>query len=159
MPRTKKPAGQAVDRRNGRRSELAAGPARLEYFPCPLSRPSRAAADAWELVWADPVHEAWTPADGLILDRWMRHWDREARAARRADRHPTVEGGNGQLTEHPSYQTATRATATIEKCEQLLGLGALNRVKLGLSIAQERKSLLDLNAELAGGAGDDDDPR
>lgn len=85
--------------------------------------------------------------------------DRAARCFRRADRKPVVLGGNGQVTEHPSYATGAAAIRTAEKCEQLLGLGALNREKLGFTIASARKSLEDLNKALDDDDADDYDPR
>src|SRR5580704_835890 len=140
MPRTKKAAGTAVDTRNGRRTELEGG-ARLEYFPCPMRRPLVETVQVWELVWQDPVHEVWTPADGPILVRWIEHRDRAVRAARRADRKPVVHGAYEQLTEHPSYVTSNRAVAIVERCEQVLGLGALNRIKLGVEIGHRQLQL------------------
>lgn len=161
MPRTKKPAGQAVDRRNGRRAELTlADGGQLERFELPPRRPAWTVEtrQAWDGAWLDPVHAAWTAGDRPILLRWADSIDRAARALRRADRKPVVVGGNGQITEHPSYGTAKAALATAERCEQQLGMGALNRAKLGFTITEARKSLEDLNAALAGD-DDDDDPR
>jgi hypothetical protein len=131
---------------------------RLERFDCPLQRPSAEALSTWEMAWADPVHEAWTPADGPILVRYIEHWERAAKSARRADRRPVVPGSTGQPSEHPSYATMGRSIAVVEKCEQLLGLGALNREKLGLTISDRQRSLAELNAALEEGQ-DDDDPR
>ena len=151
MPRTKKPAGQAVDQRNGRRAELVLGDGgQLERFELPSRRPAWLAAsrDAWERAWADPIHQAWTAADGTILLEWIDALDRAMRSNRRGDRKPVVIGGNGQVTEHPSYGTATRSAALADKRAQTLGLGALNREKLGFTIATARKSLDDLNREL-----------
>lgn len=151
MPRTKKPAGQAVDQRNGRRAELAlTGAGQLERFDLPPRRPAWLAESraAWEGAWADPISQAWTTGDRPILLRWIDAVDRAARSLHRADRKPVVLGGNMQVTEHPSYGTAARSIATAEKCEQQLGFGALNREKLGFTIATARKSLADLNREL-----------
>src|SRR5690348_15745839 len=130
MPRTKKPAGQAVDSRNGRRAELVLPEGgQLERFELPSRRPAWLAAsrEAWDLAWGDPVHQAWTSADGPILLEWIDALDRAMRCSRRADRKPVVLGGNMQVTEHPSYGTATRSAALAEKRARILGLGALNR--------------------------------
>lgn len=159
MPRTAKPAGQAVDRRNGRRAELALPEGgRLERFELPPRRPAWLAESRaiWEGAWADPVCQAWTVGDRPLLLRWIDAVDRAARALRRGDRKPVVVGGNGQITEHPSYGTAKAQLATAERCEAQLGFGALNRAKLGLTITQAQKSLDDLNSALLEGGGDDD---
>ena len=161
MPRTKKPAGQAADSRNGRRAELAIpGGGQLARFDLPPKRPAWApeTVEAWEGAWLDPVSQAWSAGDRPILLRWADSIDRAWRALRRADRKPVVLGGNMQQTEHPSYQTAKSAIATAERCEQQLGFGALNREKLGFTIAAARKSLEELNRELDGG-DDGYDPR
>lgn len=150
MPRTKKAAGSAVDPRNGRRVELAvAGNGQLVRFDLPPKRPAWTpeTCEAWNGAWSDPIAQAWTPADRPILLRWADSIDRASRALRRADRKPVVVGGNGQITEHPSYGTAKAALSTAERCEQQLGFGALNREKLGFTIAAARKSLDDLNRE------------
>jgi hypothetical protein len=114
---------------------------------------------AWDGAWSDPIAQAWTAADRPILLRWIDAIDRATRCLRRADRKPIVLGGNMQVTEHPSYATAAKAIAIAERCEQQLGFGALNREKLGFTIASARKSLGDLNRELAGGDDARDDPR
>jgi hypothetical protein len=162
MPRTKKPAGQAVDSRNGRRAELMlTGTGQLQRFDLPSRRPAWLAESraAWEGAWADPISQAWTAADRPILLRWIDAVDRAMRSLKRGDRKPVVVGGNGQITEHPSYGTAARSIATAEKCEAQLGFGALNRERLGFTIATARKSLEELNRELDEGLGDEDDPR
>jgi hypothetical protein len=133
--------------------------ARLERFPCPLARASEATLVVWELAWADPVSEMWTPADGPILVRWIEHFERAAKSARRADRRPVVLGSMGQPAEHPSYQTMGRSVSVLERCEQLLGFGALNRAKLGYSLSEAKRSLLDLNAAFAEEVADEPDPR
>lgn len=159
MPKTKKPAGTAVNPRNGRRLELAVTDAgRLERFELPPRRPpwSLETLDAWDGAWADPVCEAWTAGDRPILLRWADAIDRASRALRRGDRKPVVVGGNGQITEHPSYGTAKAERSTIEKCEQQLGFGALNRNRLGLTITSARQSLEDLNRSFVDGTNEPD---
>lgn len=161
MPRTKKPAGTVADRRNGRREIEVSGEGQLQRFDLPKRRPpwSVESLMAWEGAWADPICQAWTAADRPILLRWIDHLDRATRALRRADRKPVVLGSVGQVVEHPSYQTASRSIAVAEKCEAQLGFGALNREKLGFTIAAARKSLEDLNREFGGGDEDEPDPR
>jgi hypothetical protein len=162
VPRTKKAPGQAVDQRNGRRAELVIGGAgQLERFELPPRRPAWLAESraAWEGAWADPIHQAWTAGDRPLLLRWIDSVDRAMRCVRRADRRPVVLGGNAQVTEHPSYGTAARSVAVAEKCEQQLGFGALNRERLGFTIATARKSLAELNASADEEAQDEPDPR
>lgn len=161
MPRTKKAAGTAVDPRNGRRADLEVPAGGLEHFDLPAKRPAwtRETREAWEGAWADGVAAMWTPGDRPILLRWADAIDRAARALRRADRKPIVIGGNAQVTEHPSYQTAKSAIITAERCEAQLGFGALNRNRLGLTMAAAQKSLLDLNESFLQEDADEPDPR
>jgi hypothetical protein len=161
MPRTKKAPGTAVDPRNGRRAELKVPAGALERFELPPRRPAwtQETREAWEGAWADGVSTQWTPGDRPILLRWADSIDRAARALRRADRRPVVIGGNAQLTEHPSYVTAKSALATAERCEAQLGFGALNRNRLGLTMAAAQKSLLELNEAFLQEGEDEPDPR
>lgn len=159
MPRTKKPAGTAVDKRNGRQGVLTGEGTGLSWFDLPPRRPawSPETRAALEALRRDPVTQVITEVDGPVILRWCDSIDRAARALRRADRKPVVLGGNGQATEHPSYITARSAIMTAEKCEVQLGIGAKNRAMLGLTVGQAQKSLAELNAALMGGGEEDAD--
>lgn len=166
MPRTKKAAGTAVDRRNGRRAELAEQmQASVAYFALPKRTPAwrPETLTAWELFWADPVATALTEVDQVVLLRWAHHLDRAVRLTAQADRNPVAKGSMGQPVENPKYGTASRAMAVVEKCEAQLGIGALNRARLGIAIIGEKAALDDLNRRyLPGNSEDgdeDDDPR
>jgi len=151
-----------VNPRNGRKDELEVAGGGLERFELPPHRPpwTREALAAWDGLRNDPVWRLFTTADRPILLRWVDAIDRAGRAFRRADRNPVVIGGNAQVTEHPSYTTAAKAIAIAERCEQQMGVGSLNKFRLGLTVNQAKKSLLELNEAFAGGAqDDDDDPR
>ena len=160
VPRTKKPPGQAVDRRNGRRVVMDGDPpGGLEWFVLPPRRPawSEPVLAALEALRNDEVATLLSPVDAPVVLRWLDCMERAAICLRRADREPTVYGGNGQLTEHPSYGTAKAALAEAARCEQQLGVGALNRNKLGVMFAAAVKSLEDLNRGYTE-ADDDDEP-
>lgn len=169
MPRTAKPAGTAVDRRNGRRTEVAASS--LAKFSLP-KRPLAADPEtgvirgepwrpetrkAWTALWADPVATALTPVDRPVLLRWADAVDRAARSLELADADPIATGSMGQEVESPYYGIADKAVRVAERCEAQLGVGALNRARLGIAILTERASLADLNASIMNSGGDDDD--
>ena len=169
MPRTKKVAGTAVDRRNGRRAEI--GSASLAKFSLP-KRPAAAGGTpqlwrletrkAWTALWADPVAQALTPVDRPVILRWAAALDRAAWALELADANPVSKGSMGQEVESPYYGIADKALRVAKDCEAQLGVGALHRARLGMAIADARQSLEDLNARFAGGGDDerdDDDPR
>lgn len=149
MPRTKKPPGQAVDRRNGRRAELEGAP--LQRFALPRRDPSwlLETKRAWAALWDDPVVQALSPVDRPVLLRWADALDRAVRSLRLADADPVATGSMGQPVENPLYGVADKAVRVAQACEAQLGVGALNRARLGLTITTARKSLEDLNREFA----------
>jgi len=162
MPRTKKPAAMAVDKRNGRRLELtAAAPMRKFGLPKREGRPwAPETRKSWNLLWQDPVCALWSAADRQVLLRWADAVDRYWWALRVADEDPLSLGSQRQEIESPLYGVADKAVRVIERCEVQLGVGAKNRASLGVESAAAVKSLADLNATITGGGDDDDyDPR
>jgi hypothetical protein len=159
VPRTKKAAGQAVDRRNGRHAEMAATVVRK--FALPRREPAwlPETKRAWTALWDDPVAGALTPVDRPVLLRWADALDRAARNLVAGDAAPISKGSMGQEVQSPHYQIAGDALRVAEHCEAQLGVGALNRARLGIAILQERSSLAELNARVMDGGSDDDDPR
>lgn len=162
MPRTKKAPGTAVDRRNGRHAELATGPTGVAYFDLPLTRDWRPdTRQAWVAFWSDPVASALTEVDRTVLLRWADNLDRVALLTETADKEPVCRGSMGQPVENPLYGSASRAMGVVEKCEAQLGIGALNRARLGIAIVTNKVALDDLNRKYAQPkeVADDDDPR
>ncbi|HEX6969433.1 MAG TPA: P27 family phage terminase small subunit [Micromonosporaceae bacterium] len=151
MPRTKKPAGTTVDKRNGRRAELSvvAG-GRFD----PPEGLSPAAVALWEAYWSDAVAQVQTSVDRGVLIRWITEYDRYMRMTAEADLQPLVAGSTGQLVENPLYKIAYRALDAAEKCERQLGMGPLHRSNLGIAVIAEQKSLQEMNARYGGGDGD-----
>lgn len=161
MPRTKKPAGQAVDRRNGRRTELAAAEQMRRF-----GLPKRADGEpwlpetrkAWAAVWKDPVSSLLSVADRPVLLRWAGALHRAEHAYELADAEPMVTGSQGQEVANPLYGVGDAQIVIAQRCEAQLGVGALHRARLGIVFAHGQKSLAELNAALTGGAGDEPDP-
>lgn len=153
MPRTKKPAGTAVDRRNGRRAELMAVQGGRLDAPEGLSDE---ACVLWDAYWQDAASTAQTPADRGVLLRWITEYDRYLRLIAEADQSPLVRGSQGQMVAHPLYKIADRALAAAERAEKQLGVGALNRSSLGIAVIAEQKSLADMNSRYGGGHADGD---
>lgn len=155
MPRTKSPAGTAVDRRNGRRADLV--PVAGARFDVPAGL-CDAANEAWSAYWDDTVATVMTPVDRAVLVRWIREMDRYLRLSAEADLEPSVRGSQGQPVENPLYGTAYKALAAVQACEKQMGMGALNRSALGIAVITERKSLQDMNAKYGGADGDSNRP-
>jgi hypothetical protein len=156
MPRTKKPAGTAVNPRNGRQFELessAAGAApeidRSQFEPVALAM--------WDAYWADPASSTQTPADIMVALNWVESYNdyRQHKAA--ADREPLVEGSMGQIVANPLYAVANQALQAAERAAKQMGIGAKNRADLGVTIVQGKVALDDLNARYLTPEGDCDD--
>jgi hypothetical protein len=65
----------------------------------------------------------------------------------------------GQEVESPHFRIAAQAMSVVVECERQIGIGALNRARLGLALLQERSSLADLAARFEGGVSAEPDPR
>lgn len=161
VPRTKKPAGTAVDRRNGRRTELAAAE-QLRRFGLPKradGQPWRLETrKAWAAMWKDPVSSLLSVADRPVLLRWAAALHRAEVAYEQADTTPLVTGSQGQEVGNPLYAVGDAQVKIAQQCEAQIGIGALHRARLGLEFTAAQKSLADLNAALEGG-DDEPDPR
>jgi P27 family predicted phage terminase small subunit len=153
MPRTKRPAGTTVDRRNGRRNDLrvVAG-GRL----APPDGLTSEALVLWSAYWDDPVSGVQTGVDRGLLNRWIREYDRYLRTVDEADGHPIVTGSKGQQVENPLYRVAYRALDAAERCERQLGIGPLWRSNLGIAVLTQQRSLADMNTRYGGANVTDD---
>ena len=167
MPRSKKPPGTAVDKRNGRRLELSAAPGVLAtpdidrdaFLPETLTQ--------WDAYWTDPVAASQTPADLMMVMTWLENYDDYRRKKAEADKKPLVKGSMGQMVANPLYAVADRSLAVALACARQLGIGAKNRADLGLAIVAEAQTLASVNERYRDRAtrpvspqgGDDDDPR
>jgi P27 family predicted phage terminase small subunit len=162
VPRHKKPAGAAVDKRNGRQVELqrVAG----ERFDPPDGLCGQA-LEQWERYWDDPVSQVHTKADQDLLRRWIANVDRYWRLIREADEQPLTRNSQGQVA-NPLYAVALKVEASVKADEAQLGIGPKNRAALGIAVVAEQRSLADMNARYSGGANggtdraeDEEDPR
>jgi hypothetical protein len=160
VPRSKKPPGEAADPRNGQQLVLAAGeplakfglPKRADKKPYDL-RTRR----MWAAYWADErLSSVALAADRELLIRWAQAADDAIKAHALAWDAPISKGSMGQEVPSPYFAIAGQALAEVEKCERQLGIGALNRSRLGYAVVAEKRSLLDLAAAYPGrdGGGD-----
>ena len=107
----------------------------------------------WAALWDDErLAAALSPVDRELLIRWAQAVDDGIKAAAAAWADPIAKGSMGQAVESPYFGIASKAKAEAERCEAQIGIGALNRARLGIAILAEAKSLMDLSA-----AFDDDD--
>lgn len=164
MPRAKKVAGTAADRRNGQRATLGMVPGlKVERFDPPDGL-SEVALAAWEAFWADRQALLLTPSSRVVLLRWVDALDRYFRATSEADKEPIVTGSHDGTVMNPLYRVAEQARSAMETCEKQLGIGGLNAASLGIAAITEARSLREMNARYGGADGNRDstqaeDPR
>lgn len=156
MPRTKKPAGTTVDRRNGRRLEEL-GPTLEPRLPRPRHTFEPTTLDAWDGFWTQDVAATVTEADWAIVWAWIEALDDAAKKRLTADLEPLVTGSMGQLVANPLYQVAASREAVALQCARQLGIGPRNRMDLGLALYNGQKARAEAAAAAADAEGDEDD--
>ena len=150
------PPTPAADRQRRNKRDLGTVTEALpDRVPPPPGRLSAAATRAWAAYWGDVIAGVVRPGDRPLIERWISNVDRYTRFMRLADREPVVVGSTGQPRPNPLYDLALKIEASIKADEQQLGIGPLNRLRLGVQLAEGAKSLADLTAE-ADEEGDDD---
>jgi len=162
MPRAKKPAGTAIDQRNGERAAPAAVP--LGRFTLPrrsdgLDYDLRTRR-MWKALFDDaPLSSVLSPVDRELVIRWAQAVDDHLKALASARETPISKGSMGQEVASPYFAIAAQAMSVVVECERQIGIGALNRARLGIAILAERASLADLASRFDGGGTDEPDPR
>jgi hypothetical protein len=114
------------------------------------------AQEAWRSYWSNTVSGVMRPEDTTVSLRWVTNLDRYHRLISEADREPVSVGSTGQPKCNVLYDLCMKLEASIRADEQQLGIGPLNRLKLGAQLAESAKTLAEINTESAGGG---EDPR
>src|SRR5258708_5654000 len=147
MPRAKKPPGTAVDPRNGQQ-EMALPAVPLGRFALPrrsdgLDYELRTRR-VWKALWDDRrLSATLSPVDRELVIRWAESVDDWLKALKSAWESPISTGSTGQDVASPYFAIAAQAMAVAVECERQIGIGALNRTKLGYAMLAEHSSLLD----------------
>jgi hypothetical protein len=164
MPRAKKLAGTAVDPRNGERAAAARPAVALARFSLPR-RPDGLDYDLrikrmWKALFDDEqLSSILAPVDREIVTRWALAEDDAIKAHALAWANPISQGSMKQDIKSPYWEIRAQAVAEAERLGAQIGIGPLNRSKLGLALISERASLADLAAKYQPPGGDDADPR
>src|SRR5580704_11860370 len=154
MPRAKKPAGTAIDSRNGERASLPV--VALSRFTLPrrsdgLDYDLRTRR-MWKALFDDQaLSSVLSPVDRELVIRWAQAVDDHLKALTSAREQPISKGSMGQEVASPHFAIAQQAMGVIVECERQIGIGALNRARLGIAILAERASLADLASRFDGG--------
>ena len=112
----------------------------------------------WKALFDDgPLSSVLSPVDRELVIRWAQSVDDWIKALELARANPISTGSMGQEVESPHFKIAAQAMGVVEKCEAQIGIGALNRARLGIALLAEQKGLADLAAGFDGGT--EPDPR
>jgi P27 family predicted phage terminase small subunit len=159
MPRTKKPAGQAADSRNGTHLELVA--VEREDMPCvPTGLKRQTSRDLWRSYWTDVVSGLVHESEAMIVERWVSNVDRYTVLMSIAEETPFETGSQGQTVKHPAWTVALALESSIRADEAQLGYGPKNRAALGIAVVQQQASLAEMNQRYGGPSTEEQpDPR
>lgn len=165
MPKMPKPAGTAVNSRNGAQVQVA-GAVSLKRFALPrrsdgLDYDLRTRR-MWKALFDDEALAAvLSPVDRELVVRWAQAVDDNLKALASARADPISRGSMGQEVASPFFAIAAQAMGVVVECERQIGVGALNRARLGIAILAERAGLADLAARFPGDGGGfgESDPR
>jgi hypothetical protein len=147
-----KPPGQRINRVTKSIGALSA-PGTPPPMPRGLHEQARA---AWRAYFSDTASGVVRGCDATIALRWVRNLSRYYTLIEAADAEPVTAGPNGPRA-NPLYDTALKIETSIENCEKQLMIGALNRLRGGVRLAEDVKSLQELSAEVDDDA--EEDPR
>jgi P27 family predicted phage terminase small subunit len=112
-------------------------------LPRGLSAPGKA---CWRRTWRSAATWLVPELDGVVVERYCRAHDELAVLRARIEQVGRVAVGSmGQPVTHPVVEQAHRVEMLLLKYEAVLGIGAANRARLGLAVAQaaREKSKLD----------------
>lgn len=111
--------------------------------PMPAGRWLKATRETWEFLFQSDIADIIQPLDGALLKHWITCIDERDRAmaAFRAERY--VAGSRGQTRLSPAWKLAQDLSTEIRMTEQQLGIGGLNRFRLGITMGQAAAVLND----------------
>jgi hypothetical protein len=139
-PELRQRANKPVTRPVGALSN-AGNPPRMPRGLC------KSAQIAWVAYWNDVISGVTRESDTSLVLRWIKDVDRYHRLIAEADHAPMVTGSTGQQVVNPIYTFTLKLRAAIERDEAQLGVGPLNRMRLGAVFTETQKTLADLKRE------------
>ena len=115
----------------------------------PAGRPLAATRELWERFWRSPIAQAVNiESDRPRLERWITYNDEWYRAMRGLRKERLVVGSTGQIVMSPLAAYVVKLERQIAAVEEKFGLTPLDRMRLGISFGDARRSLADLNEGL-----------
>lgn len=116
------------------------------------------AKSLWKSYWASPVAAAIEiSADGYLVERWIRLVDELETVYPEFQDERVVTGSMGQLTLNPLGKYISDLQGQIARLEAQLGMGPLNRMRLGVAVGESKLTADKLNERLDRRRRDDQD--
>lgn len=149
MPRSKKPAGQAIDSRNGRQVELTS--TNRDKAPAvPRGLKFQSSKQLWQTYWSDVISGLVHPSETMIVERWIRNTDRYRTLTASVDENSIyiTKDESGDVVDtlvNPAFSMALKLEASIRADEAQIGYGPKNRAALGIAVVQQQMSLAEMN--------------
>lgn len=150
-----KPRAALQNRQTGRRTagtilEITSRDTPAPPMPrAPGGKWLKATRDLWSEFWASPIAGAVDrQSDAPRLFRWLVLWDEWGRALRSFRKHRLATGSTGQVVINPLGKYLLELERQLERTEERFGLSPLDRMRLGITFGEARRSLADLNEEL-----------
>lgn len=113
--------------------------------------------EQWESFWGSPVARLVDRSSDMpALERLFELYDDCTRFRASIRANPMVDGSKGQLVRNPFVKDLKDTQAEVRQLEDRFGLSPRARLALNLTLGGVAKTLADLNADFAGGDGDDD---
>lgn len=141
MPTSRKP--DALRQRGNRTPSLRLGGQNIERMipPMPSGSWLKATRETWEFLFQSELADIIQPLDGALLKHWITCIDERDRAMTKFRRERFVDGSRGQPRLSPAWKLVQDLSVEIRQAEQQLGIGGLNRFRLGVTMGQAAAAL------------------
>ena len=160
--KVQKPISMLADKRSQRRQAMVLDFKPPAEPPPPLPKlmggKCLAATEAlWGRFWTSPIAQLVNrESDMPRLARWIYYCDEWLRALRSFRNRRLVTGSQGQPVINPLGDYVLKLEKQIAAVEEKFGLTPLDRMRLGITFGEARRSLASLNAELDEDDGESD---
>jgi hypothetical protein len=145
MPGQRKPDG--LRQRGNRTPSLRLSGENVERIIPPMPSPGggrrwlQSTHETWEFLFSSELADIIQPLDGALLKHWITCIEERDRAMSLFREQRFVSGSRGQTRLTPAWKLVQDLSVEIRQAEAQLGIGGLNRFKLGLTMGQAAAAL------------------
>lgn len=153
-----KPPGTLTGHRQNRQLRVLPPRASEPAPPLRLERVQVKTQELWDLIWQSPSATLWDrKSDIPQLEHLMWCIDERDRSRRALSRRRIIRDSKGRVTLNPLSGYIARLDRTIAQIAEKFGITSLDRMRLGVSFGEAKRSLADImNAEMDGDKDEDD---